>query len=66
MKNAKIIEEDCIGCGQCGMMVPEVFEVEDIAKVIVDHVDKDLVKDVEEAIEACPTGAITWEEVPKE
>lgn len=62
MKKVKIIEEDCIACGQCQAIAPEVFEVDDVAVVIVDSVPEELIDDVQDAIEACPTGAIVWDE----
>lgn len=62
MKQAKIIEENCISCGQCQAICEEVFIVEDIAKVIVDGVKEELVESVQDAIESCPTGAIVWVE----
>lgn len=62
MKKVKIIEDDCIACGQCEAIVSEVFEVNDVAKVIVDEVPKNLIDDVQDAVESCPTGAIVWDE----
>ncbi|MDD2518540.1 MAG: ferredoxin [Bacilli bacterium] len=60
MKKVKIIEENCIACGLCESIVNDVFEVEEVAKVIVDEVKEDLVDNVQEAIDSCPTDAIEW------
>lgn len=62
MKNVKIIEENCISCGQCQAICEEVFVVEEIAKVIVTNVNEELTESVQDAVESCPTGAIIWEE----
>lgn len=62
MKKVKIIEENCISCGQCQAICEDVFVVEDIAKVIVPEVKEELIESVQDAIESCPTGAIVWEE----
>ncbi len=54
----KVIEEQCIGCGACGAICPEVFEVDGVSKVINDDISDDLKETVKEAIETCPTSAI--------
>ncbi len=61
MKKVKIIEENGIACGLCEALCDKVFKVEDIATVIVDHIADDLIEDVKNAIESCPTEAIEWE-----
>ncbi|MFA5604115.1 MAG: ferredoxin [Bacilli bacterium] len=60
MKKVRIIEENCIACGLCESIVNEVFRVEEVAKVIVDEVKEDLIDNVQEAIDSCPTDAIEW------
>ena len=58
-----ISEDDCAGCGLCEEICPEVFEVvDDIAKVKVAVVPKELEDAVREAAESCPTEAILIEE----
>ena len=47
----KVIEEQCIACGACGAICPEVFEVDGVSKVINDNISDDLKETVEEAIE---------------
>lgn len=47
----------CIGAGQCEMIAPATFEVDDdgIARVVGPVEDEDAVT---EAVEACPSGAL--------
>lgn len=55
-----VVDRDlCIGCGVCVNLSPDVFELDDemIAIVISDIVDDS----VEEAMESCPTEAISIE-----
>lgn len=65
MKKLSVNKETCIGCGACQATIAEVFEINDegLAEVIADYEtlndeNKDLVN---QAIENCPTGAITLE-----
>jgi ferredoxin len=55
--------EDCVGCGACEEMCPEVFkrnEETDKAEVIKSEGGpEDL---IEEAVETCPVECIQWEE----
>lgn len=59
----KVNKDQCIGCGACAAIVPDVFEIEDdglaCAKGEVTESNKDEVID---ASESCPTGAINVEE----
>ena len=53
-----IVNEDCIGCGMCEGVCPEVFHLNGsgMSEVVGDadlHADK-----VQEAAEICPTNAI--------
>lgn len=61
-RNVIIDEEECIGCGTCEEICPEVFSLDDdagIAKVInPEGAPEDK---IEEAIEACPVECIHWE-----
>ena len=56
-------EEECIGCGSCEEICPDVFALnEDTEKAEVINPEggpKDL---IEEAMEACPVECIQWEE----
>ena len=55
-----IVNENCIGCGLCESVCPEVFKVEDdeLAHVISEDVDNDLEDSAEEARASCPVDAI--------
>ncbi len=57
-----IIEENCIGCGQCEATCSDVFRIEDdgIAHV-VGEVKEDVKEDIEMAADGCPTSAINVE-----
>lgn len=53
-----IDEDSCVGSGVCEMTCPEVFEVRDIAHVLVDPIPSDYHQAVREAALGCPTEAI--------
>lgn len=51
-------DDECISCGNCEAICPEVFEVPDKMIVVA---DADLAANeskIQEAVEACPTGVI--------
>jgi ferredoxin len=50
----RIDDAACCGHGDCALVAPQVFEVDDVARVIGDAPLETLV----EAAEACPAGAI--------
>ena len=54
----------CTGCGPCVDVCPEVFELNDegIAVVKMKQVPDDLRQTCLEAVESCPTEAISIEE----
>lgn len=56
----KVNDEACIGCGICQATADTVFEINDegVSEVVVDTVADDMVENVKEAIESCPTAAI--------
>jgi ferredoxin len=57
------ITEDCISCGQCVEICPNVFEMgEDIARVKNAVVPKEEEDRAREAAEACPVDAIILED----
>ncbi len=58
-----IVDEDlCIGSGNCEDTCPAVFKVVDgISRVQVDVVPADEEKKVQQAVDGCPTGAISSE-----
>lgn len=50
----------CIGSGNCEMTAPDVFEVRDgKSHVLVDEVPADQEGKVREAVDGCPSGAIS-------
>ena len=57
----KVDKNLCIGCGACQAIIPEVFELEDdgLAKAIDEEISNDLKDDVTDALEGCPTSAIS-------
>ena len=57
-----IDREDCIGCGSCVDLCPEVFEMRDDEKAWVYEPDKCDICNCQEAIDVCPSAAITWSE----
>lgn len=57
-----IDHDECTGCGQCKMVCPEVFEVRDdgLTYVIDEEPERGRVSQIDQAIEQCPGGAISW------
>ena len=59
----RIIKEECIACGVCADIAPEVFEMgDDAAQVKADEVPESEQDAAREAAESCPTEAIVIEE----
>ena len=60
---AQVNEELCTGCGPCEEICPDVFKIEDgISKVLIDKVPSDAEDSCREAMESCPTEAISIDE----
>ncbi|EQB85967.1 ferredoxin [Clostridium punense] len=57
---AAVNKDECISCGLCPSLCPEVFEFEDDGKagVVVDVVPKESEDCAKEAEASCPTSAI--------
>lgn len=55
-----LVNENCIGCGLCESVCPEVFKLkgDELAHVIMDEVPKELVDKADEAKVSCPVDAI--------
>lgn len=55
----KIIEEKCIGCGQCEAICSDVFKLGDDGLAhVIGEVTEQLEEDVRDAVSSCPTEAI--------
>lgn len=57
---AKVVRDNCIGCGACQAIAPNIFEIDDegLSKVITEEVKAEDADDFKDALESCPTGAI--------
>ena len=57
---AKVIRDNCIGCGACQAIAPNIFEIDDEGLSItkVKEVPADEAENFNDALESCPTGAI--------
>jgi ferredoxin len=64
MSNRVCIDEDeCIGCGSCEEICPEVFKLnEDKEKAEVIKPEGGPEDLIQEAIDTCPVSCIHWEE----
>lgn len=60
MTKAKINKDLCIACGACVAMVDDVFDFgeDGLAEAKVNEVPEELVEDVKDAADGCPTNAI--------
>mgnify|MGYP000380343480 CR=1 FL=1 len=62
-KKVYIDEEECIGCGTCEELCPQVFQLDEEsqkAQVIMPEGGPEEL--IEEAMESCPVSCIHWEE----
>jgi ferredoxin len=58
-----LVEEECIGCGSCSELCPEVFRLnEDKEKAEVILPEGGSKECIDEAIDTCPVSCIHWEE----
>ncbi len=61
----KIDKELCTGCGLCEETCPDIFKLNedgDMTELIKTEYDDDDIECIEEAIETCPTEAISLED----
>lgn len=73
MAKYTIVDMDtCIACGACGAAAPDIYDYDDegIAYVILDDnkgieaVQEELLEDMEDAFEGCPTDSIKIADEP--
>ncbi len=59
----KVNQEACIGCGACVATAEDLFEFNEdgLSQAKVEEVPEDKVEQANEAMDCCPTGAITKE-----
>lgn len=58
-----IVEEECIACGSCEEICPEVFQLnESLGFAQVINPEGSTEEQVQEAMDACPTQCIHWED----
>lgn len=57
----KVNQDACIGCGACASIADDLFEINDsgLSQAKVDEVPEDKVQAAKDAIDSCPTGAIS-------
>ncbi len=59
-------KETCIACGACGAAAPDIYDYDEegIAFVLIDNnrgdveISEELIEDMEEAYEGCPTDSV--------
>ncbi|MFO7870001.1 MAG: ferredoxin [Kiritimatiellia bacterium] len=57
------VTEDCIACGLCVELCPDVFQIGDqYAEVQLDPVPQEFANDVEHTADECPVSAIVIDE----
>ncbi|HSH68750.1 MAG TPA: ferredoxin [Deferrisomatales bacterium] len=56
------IDEECIACGACVDLCPDVFELDGDLATLVEDADLSLDDEIIEAAEECPVEAIHYEE----
>ncbi|MEE4266081.1 MAG: ferredoxin [Desulfobacteraceae bacterium] len=62
MKQPVIELSDCISCGVCAEVSPEVFRLSDAGYIEVVELDSYPEDEVNDAIKYCPTDCISWDE----
>jgi len=60
MKQPVIELSDCISCGVCAEVSPEVFRLSDAGYIEVVELDSYPEDEVNDAIKYCPTDCISW------
>jgi len=60
MKKFKVDPAVCIGCGTCTALAPNSFKMGDNAKAQAQDPTADPEETIQNAIDSCPVGAISW------
>lgn len=60
MKMPLVNKATCIGCGTCTALCPNTFILKEDNKAYVAEPQGEPEAKIQEAIDACPVGAITW------
>ena len=55
-------QDECIGCGTCAEIASKSFRLNDDEKAEVIHPPGDSDDVIQEAMDSCPTEAISWED----
>ena len=62
-KKVTLDQDECIGCGSCEEICPEVFKLnEDTEKAAVIKPEGGPEDQIQEAIDTCPVTCINWED----
>ena len=64
MSRIEVDRERCVGSGACEARAPDVFEVDDDGVLVVHRSEPadDELSDVQDAVQACPTRALSLAE----
>ncbi|WP_042198926.1 ferredoxin [Paenibacillus camerounensis] len=71
---ASVTKDSCIACGSCSSAAPEIFDLDNdgVAEVIyegdsnrgITAIARELLADLQDAIDSCPTGCIKLAAAP--
>ncbi len=62
-KQVEINQDECVGCQSCVELCPEIFQMgpgDETAMVMKPEVGSEQEACVQEAIDTCPVGCISW------
>ena len=60
MKKPIVELSDCISCGVCAEVCPDVFRLSDAGYIEITDLEAYPEDEVDEAIKYCPTDCISW------
>lgn len=61
-KKVFVDKDECISCGLCVELAPEVFKLDDEGVAEVFDPEGASEEKIQEAVDACPVSCIHWEE----